>query len=491
MSYVPDEKQLDTLIKNLQSVPFFEWATRPLGFHFWEIDLHGYNIYYPKFIGKKFKYVFLLSKGTVEIQYRDKKQHEAFITSLQKKFNDSVFLVQHEKKLATIYKQNWKLAELLQDTDWSKQSNKELITAYKKYHNTFAELIGAVSTGILIMEAMAKEVRRKIEQVIHTQNLPDNVDLLVRTLSTPVDLSMTAQEELEFMTILKEKGDLKAHQEKWSYIPVYAQFDPWTIEDYKSRASSLNPQKIEKKYKELSSYKKTVLAQKKKILKKLNLGKDFEDSVTLLSKYLYWRINDETTIGLLTYSRDSFIREIAKRLYLSKKQVEFLIPEEIRGSLKTGSVPTQLCNERMKRFAIIINPDGVAVLSGKALDKLLKNIKLSKQEKKEKDITSWEGTPATPGIVRGRVKIVPDPNSVNKVKEGDILVAVQTIPAYVVAMKIAGAIITEEGGITSHAAIVSRELEIPCVIGIPNITQTLQDGDMVEVDADKGTVTKI
>lgn len=76
-------------------------------------------------------------------------------------------------------------------------------------------------------------------------------------------------------------------------------------------------------------------------------------------------------------------------------------------------------------------------------------------------------------------------------KLGDILVSIATDPDIVPAMKKAAAIVTEQGGVTSHAAIVSRELNIPCVIGTKIATRVLKDGDRVEVDANKGIVKKI
>jgi phosphoenolpyruvate synthase/pyruvate phosphate dikinase len=72
--------------------------------------------------------------------------------------------------------------------------------------------------------------------------------------------------------------------------------------------------------------------------------------------------------------------------------------------------------------------------------------------------------------------------------KGDVLVATWTEPKYTPIMKLASAIVTDEGGLTSHAAIVSRELNIPCVIGTKNATKVLKTGDMVEVDANNGVV---
>lgn len=78
-----------------------------------------------------------------------------------------------------------------------------------------------------------------------------------------------------------------------------------------------------------------------------------------------------------------------------------------------------------------------------------------------------------------------------KVKKGDILVSPMTTSAFMPAIKKATAIVTDEGGITCHAAIVSRELNTPCIIGTKIATQVLKDGDIVEVDANKGIVRLI
>ncbi len=78
-----------------------------------------------------------------------------------------------------------------------------------------------------------------------------------------------------------------------------------------------------------------------------------------------------------------------------------------------------------------------------------------------------------------------------KLQQGDVLVSVATNPALLPAMKKASAIVTNMGGLTCHAAIVSRELGIPCVIGTKIATKWLKDGDKIEVDANTGIVRKV
>jgi pyruvate,water dikinase len=98
------------------------------------------------------------------------------------------------------------------------------------------------------------------------------------------------------------------------------------------------------------------------------------------------------------------------------------------------------------------------------------------------------GAPASPGVASGPVKIVPDPSRLDKVMNGDILVAEMTTPDFVPAMKRAAAIVTDRGGRTAHAAIVSRELGIPCVVGTEKATAILKDGQVITVDGSNGKV---
>ena len=98
------------------------------------------------------------------------------------------------------------------------------------------------------------------------------------------------------------------------------------------------------------------------------------------------------------------------------------------------------------------------------------------------------GAPASPGIASGPVKIVADATHIYKVIDGDVLVAEMTTPDFVPAMKRASAIVTDRGGRTAHAAIVSRELGIPCVVGTGNAMSVLKDGQVITVDGSKGKV---
>lgn len=109
---------------------------------------------------------------------------------------------------------------------------------------------------------------------------------------------------------------------------------------------------------------------------------------------------------------------------------------------------------------------------------------------KEKAEIILKGAAASVGLAGGPVNIIHSPEEIDKILEGDVLVTEMTTPDYVPAMKRASAIVTDKGGRTCHAAIVSRELGIPCVVGTGNATQVLKSVDYITVDGAKGLVYK-
>jgi len=115
----------------------------------------------------------------------------------------------------------------------------------------------------------------------------------------------------------------------------------------------------------------------------------------------------------------------------------------------------------------------------------------AKEEPKTEEVSGkilFKGLAASPGIGHGPVKIIKDASELSKIKEGDVLVTTMTTPDMVPGMKRAAAILTDEGGMTSHAAIVSRELGVPCIVGTSEATDTLKNGEKITIDGKQGIV---
>lgn len=181
---------------------------------------------------------------------------------------------------------------------------------------------------------------------------------------------------------------------------------------------------------------------------------------------------------------DNFIRNSIERIYPSAKGLaNTLIIEDL------DQVPeTKILKQRYQNFvANFDNYLGIISLQ----DFLKENTDYEFIFDKVLDDNEVKGQVAFKGKARGKVQIVKRKNQVNNFEEGRILVSPMTTPDFVPAMKKAVAFVTDEGGIVCHAAIISRELKIPCVIGTKIASKVFQDGDMVEVDAEKGIVRKI
>ncbi len=159
----------------------------------------------------------------------------------------------------------------------------------------------------------------------------------------------------------------------------------------------------------------------------------------------------------------------------------------IWSSLKKGRADTRAIRDLYDCHVSLPTKRSVRILSG---TKARKWIEKQVHEAVATTVTGSEfrGTSACTGRAKGIVRVINTPDDMGKMRAGDILVSVATTPSIVSAMRKAAAILTDEGGLTCHAAIVSRELGIPCVVGLGTITSTLKDGDLVEVDAKKGVV---
>ena len=178
-----------------------------------------------------------------------------------------------------------------------------------------------------------------------------------------------------------------------------------------------------------------------------------------------------------------------RRLNLPVDYVKFLTVREMDRFVASGIFPDQdKIRVRSQGYVYIGNKIKPAV----RFDAFLKRNSFFITNQAITNINSEiVGQVAFPGKkVIGKVKVIVNSTEITSFKKGCILVTPMTSPEYLSAIKQAKAVITDEGGITCHAAIVARELKKPCIIGTKIATKFLKDGDLVEVDANKGTIRK-
>jgi len=188
---------------------------------------------------------------------------------------------------------------------------------------------------------------------------------------------------------------------------------------------------------------------------------------------------------------NQFLRCLEGQFKIKADDLNLLSREEILELFDDKRVPQNVLEARRLAYVMSSNGTKIDVLVGNKADTFASNFYPSVESSE-----SLKGMVANKGHVRGRVKIISTgyENFDNLSKEiasmvqGDVLVADTTSPELLAACRKASAIITNQGGLLSHAAIVSRELNVPCIVGTEIATKVLHDGDEVEVDATKGVV---
>jgi len=228
--------------------------------------------------------------------------------------------------------------------------------------------------------------------------------------------------------------------------------------------------------------------KKKEIIRKLALDKETQHLYSTIADFTYLKTSRKDGASKAYYLLDDFISKIANRLNITKLQFYDMHEEEVEDALLNGRIDSAAIAKRQEKYAIYVENGNKREIEDNELNNILSGvIKKGRQQTRQK-IT---GDVACTGNAIGIVKKILRPEDMDKMNQDDILVSHATTPDILPAMKRAAAIITEDGGITSHAAVVAREFNIPCVIGTETAMQLLEDGDLVNVDADNGIITLI
>lgn len=179
------------------------------------------------------------------------------------------------------------------------------------------------------------------------------------------------------------------------------------------------------------------------------------------------------------------LSKLERQLNIKKEILEYLTADEFERFILDHKLPKNI--ESRRNFTFIEYSNSRENIYSKT-DAIKKLKTIDKNYKRNIEINDFRGNVAFGGLARGRVKIIRKISESKNLCQGDVLVASMTDPRYLPVMKKAAAIVTDEGGIACHAAIVAREIKKPCIIGTKIATKVLKDGDMVEVDADRGIV---
>lgn len=328
------------------------------------------------------------------------------------------------------------------------------------------------------------------------RNISNNPKPVVELLLTPDKPGIFLKEKEDWLKLCKKptKANLGDFSIKYAYLFLNTYSKTEALGYLHKRIKETDKTALAKEIKSDKAKLRQIAKEQKAIIKKNN-------ELNYVSGYI------KQAAGMRFYMRNIFsgyeyvflplLREIAKRRKMNV--MEMLYSHSINNIrdflLNNKKISESDVSQRKKEYGLWVYQGKIYFLAGTKLNDFVKNrLRGLVPDPLTRLI---RGQTAFPGRVIGKVhKLMSDDIvSIQKIsrifKKGDILVCPNTVAIVTPLMKRAGAIVTDEGGIASHAAIVSREFRIPAVIGTHIATKVLHEGDIVEVDANKGIVRKI
>lgn len=285
-------------------------------------------------------------------------------------------------------------------------------------------------------------------------------------------------------------GELLEHTELWQWLPYeYDGNEVWAAGHFaKELRILLKAGDVAGKLRELSNKPESIRRERDELFEKLRLGQDARAVFNLLSELIFLKEYRNGARCKANFLSEPLLREVARRTGATLREIRYLFPGELP-SLLSGSLSRKKLQSRYLFSAFLLQPRSPPVIvdSDDARNLFSQLI----PERKEIGLDELRGTCASVGRVRGTARILLEAKNLERVKSGDILVTRMTTPDFVPAMKRAAAIVTDDGGITCHAAIVSRELGVPCVVGTKRATTVFHDGELLEVHAHEGIVRRL
>lgn len=265
---------------------------------------------------------------------------------------------------------------------------------------------------------------------------------------------------------------------------------PLGIKTVLERLKELLKEDIVKKLKINKQHKLNDREEISNILKRISSFPDIRKRILMAQELMFWK-NQRLDILFKSDLRvKPLFEKIAELMGLSYQEFVYLRVTEIKSWFRAGELPSkQEIRKRMKSYCLYLKDGKVLFFIDK--NKYPKVKDNSSLNKIQSDKDSVKGSVAYRGIVQGKVRLVNLTDDIKRVQRGEILITKMTRPEMILGLERAAAFVTDQGGMLSHAAIVSREMKKPCIVGTKIATQVFKNGDLIEVDANSGIVRKL
>jgi phosphohistidine swiveling domain-containing protein len=304
------------------------------------------------------------------------------------------------------------------------------------------------------------------------------------------------QELLDFFTLIKKKKNidslknskqLGSHIRKYNWLNFGYIGPAWSKKDFLNRARKIISygDAVPRQLMMHKKHFKDIKTEQRKLERLLHLNEHEKYLFEVARVFMFCKAYRLNVRHQAQYVFELIFGELCCRNKLDINSLRYATRQEINDFLSGKAVNMKKIAHRRKGMVEITENKKQRIDSLLHSKKVFANIIIAEMQDNSQEI---QGQAAFLGKVRGRAKIVFGPRDMHKVRRGDILFAMTTTPDLLPAMEKAAAFVTDQGGITSHAAIVAREMKKPCVIGTKIGTKNFKDNDLVEVDANNGIV---
>ena len=307
-------------------------------------------------------------------------------------------------------------------------------------------------------------------------------------VTAPIFTSFLQDEEMDLLKIAIKNGDddmIEKHQHEFFWLRNnYVRNEILPVSFFKDHIKKFSGD-LALTLREKIEFPVENKQEKVRIFKELS----FPDKIIRLIDFtdVINELQDDRKKSTLwaTHYFSLFLSEAGRRTGIDLELAKYTVPSEFPLLLKEGIGIEELSARKKDCVGLWFKEQFDIILDKNQIQKL---DAIAKSESETNTVEEIRGLVASAGKIIGKVSIVESSEDIHKVNDGDVLVSIMTRPDYISGMRKAAAFVTDEGGITCHAAIIARELKKPCIIGTKNATQVLHDGDLVEVDADNGVV---
>jgi len=372
------------------------------------------------------------------------------------------------------------IAKETNDQNLDRKKMRDLLERY-----SFASSRYMVFQNIALFEDPVAELTQNVVKRYSKDS--KEADRLLSLITVPSRETEGEKEHDDFLKLcIKRDNDLCGkHAKKYGWLSIrFFVGRPWKKEDVIRRLESVDAAEAKEELIKRKDHKKEIEKDIKNAIK--GFTKEDKEYVGIIRDIVYLRTQRTDFFQESSYYVQPLLDKIAEELKISYSDLLYLSAKEVILSLD-GKFDYVGCIKRRKEgFLVLFDHDKDMVLeAGKVSEYIRKRPVL---DRSAKDVKEFSGNIGYKGHAVGKAKIVKTDKDNAKVMKGDILISIMTTPNLTPSMERAAAIVTDEGGITSHAAIFAREMKKPCVIGTKIATKSIKDGDLVEVDADKGLV---